>query len=470
MHALAAPSAGCRVTAVASAGGSSARHLAASSTSRCATRCAPCRSTTCPPGPTCWSSPARRTPHVALALRGLAAGADALVEKPLATNLADADRLVDATRAATASGVVLRCAENLLHALSWAVVTGHRSAMGPLQPPVGGPRSRRVGALHPTAHRRRRPVRPRPARPGAGDGAGRRAGRVGDRRAVLHPRRRRRRRRGAVALRLRTGRHGRGVVDRTGGGWSLQAASADGVARLELSPDVLVEIDGERWRSRTGSPARRTRRWSGWATSDSWPASRSPRPSRRPATCSGDLRRARVGRRRRDRGAGAVRRRPDAHPDAAVAGLSPLRSPRRRRRRRTRPPGTTTRSARRSWSALDVLELHEGERVLRIRTPLDSPRVGSRWSATYCRYSRMSTSDMPATPWLRRSSAKPNSHSTASEIISVTRAPRSSSNRSGSLASDLLDHLEGEVRGRTRRGTPSWCRRQPVEQALGRRK
>ena len=27
--------------------------------------------------------------------------------------------------------------------------------------------------------------------------------------------------------------------------WSLQAASADGVARLELSPDVLVEIDGE---------------------------------------------------------------------------------------------------------------------------------------------------------------------------------------------------------------------------------
>ena len=27
--------------------------------------------------------------------------------------------------------------------------------------------------------------------------------------------------------------------------WSLQAASADGVIRLELSPDVLVEIDGE---------------------------------------------------------------------------------------------------------------------------------------------------------------------------------------------------------------------------------
>jgi predicted dehydrogenase len=64
------------------------------------------------------------------------------VEKPLATTLAEADRIVSAAAAATTaaaaagqsanSGAVLRCAENLLHSPVWAQAVTLRAALGPL--------------------------------------------------------------------------------------------------------------------------------------------------------------------------------------------------------------------------------------------------------------------------------------------------------------------------------------------------
>ena len=50
--------------------------------------------------------------HAEHALAAVAAGAGVLVEKPLCTTLADADRLV----AAAAGGATLAYAENLVHA------------------------------------------------------------------------------------------------------------------------------------------------------------------------------------------------------------------------------------------------------------------------------------------------------------------------------------------------------------------
>ncbi len=59
------------------------------------------------------------------------------------------------------------------------------------------------------------------------------------------------------------------------------------------------------------------------------------------------------------------------------------------------------------------------------------PSWARRWSATNCRYSRVSAVDMPGTPWPSRSSANWNSHSTASPSISVIWSARRSSNSSG---------------------------------------
>ena len=248
VHALAAPSAGCRVTAVASAGGSSARHLAGQLDEqvRHAVRAVPVDDL--PAGADLLVVASPPDSHVALALQGLAAGADVLVEKPLATNLADADRLVDAARAATASGVVLRCAENLLHAPSWAVITGHRSAMGPLQhlsartlqpPPSWGHFTRPLTAggvlfdLGPHALALVMALAGEPVVSVTGELSSTRDDGADDD--------------ASVQLRFASGLVATVEVSWTAPEveWSLQAASADGVARLELSPDVLVEIDGE---------------------------------------------------------------------------------------------------------------------------------------------------------------------------------------------------------------------------------
>ena len=131
VHALAARSAGMEVRAVASAGGSSARHLAGELDAR------RCRPDELPAGAEVMIVATPPETHTELALRGLRAGAKVLVEKPLATTLADADRIVAAVDAVDTadnggSPAVLRCAENLLHAPAWRELSRRRPALGTL--------------------------------------------------------------------------------------------------------------------------------------------------------------------------------------------------------------------------------------------------------------------------------------------------------------------------------------------------
>jgi len=137
VHALAARSAGMTVRAVASAGGTSARHLAGELDAR------RCRPDELPAGAEVMIVATPPETHTELALRGLRAGAKVLVEKPLATTLADADRIVAAVDAGNAAqsgggldagsaGPTLRCAENLLHAPAWRELTRRRPMLGTL--------------------------------------------------------------------------------------------------------------------------------------------------------------------------------------------------------------------------------------------------------------------------------------------------------------------------------------------------
>jgi predicted dehydrogenase len=240
VHALSAPSAGIRVTAVASAGGTSARHLAGQLDAR---RVAPAD---LPAGADLLVVATPPDTHAALTLQGLAAGADVLVEKPLATTLADADRMVAA--AAEPGAPALVCAENLLYASAWQVLMTRRSAMGPLRhlsartlqpPPDWGHFAGTLeagGVLldlgpHPLALvlglAGEDPVAVRAelssTRP---DGA--------DDDATVH-------------LRFPSGLEATVDVSWTATApeWSVQAAADDGVVRLELYPDVVVEADGE---------------------------------------------------------------------------------------------------------------------------------------------------------------------------------------------------------------------------------
>lgn len=123
VHALAAAAAGVRVAAVASAGGSSARHLAGELDAR------RCRPEDLPSGADLLVVATPPDQHVALAIQGIDAGAAVLVEKPLATTLADADRLAAAARAGTSA---VRCAENLLHSPAWQAAMDRRRGHGPL--------------------------------------------------------------------------------------------------------------------------------------------------------------------------------------------------------------------------------------------------------------------------------------------------------------------------------------------------
>lgn len=123
VHALAAAAAGVRVAAVASAGGSSARHLAGELDAR------RCRPDDLPAGAELLVVATPPEHHVALAIQGIDAGAAVLVEKPLATTLADADRLA---AAAPAGDSTVRCAENLLHSPAWRAAMERRAGHGPL--------------------------------------------------------------------------------------------------------------------------------------------------------------------------------------------------------------------------------------------------------------------------------------------------------------------------------------------------
>lgn len=251
MHALAAPTAGCQIVAVASAGGSSARHLAGQLDEQHRHGVTHVALDALPSGADVLVVATPPDSHTQLALAGLAAGADVLVEKPFTTTLADADRLVDAavqTVGPDGTGPILRCGENLLHAPAWQAVRAHRAQMGSLQhlsartlqpPPTWGHFTRPLtsgGVLfdlgpHPLAL-----VMALAAEAVSGVAAqlhsSRSDGADDD---------------ASVELRFASGLTATVEVSWTNPDveWSTQAASTGGVVLLELSPDVLVELDGE---------------------------------------------------------------------------------------------------------------------------------------------------------------------------------------------------------------------------------
>lgn len=240
VHALAAAAAGWRVTAVASAGGRSARHLAGELDARRV------RPADLPAGADVLVVATPAQAHVDLAIQGLDAGAHVLVEKPLATSLADADRLVAAV-ARHGAPTRLRVAENLLHAPAWRRWRAERPALGQL------------------GHLSARTIQPTPtwghfARPLPAGGAlfdlGPHAVALVLEAAAAAPT--------AVRARLSSDRsdgaddHARVEIDfdtdvtasievRWGGNaaiWDVQAAGADGSLRLELLPNLELTRDG----------------------------------------------------------------------------------------------------------------------------------------------------------------------------------------------------------------------------------
>jgi predicted dehydrogenase len=238
VHALAAPLAGLRVSAVASAGGTSARHLAGELDAR---RVHPDH---LPAGADVLVVATPPASHATVALQGLSAGAVVLVEKPMTTTLAEADRLVEA---ASRPASVLRVAENLLAAPAWQEVRRrrppgvptHLSARAVQQPPTWGhfrgPLSA-GGALfdlgpHPLALvlelAGSEPVGVAATLTSTrGDGADDRA---------------------AVSLRFAGDLTADVEVSWAAAEaeWSLQAAWPDGVVRWELVPRVALEVDGD---------------------------------------------------------------------------------------------------------------------------------------------------------------------------------------------------------------------------------
>jgi predicted dehydrogenase len=185
--------------------------------------------------------------HVADAIQALQGGASALVEKPLATTLADADRLVAA--AGRADGRV-GYAENLAHAPAVTAALAGRPRLGGLtnlearvvQPPPpwgdflttgwGGGVLFDVGP-HPLALVL---LLARPARPV--HVAARLEG------SAAHPVDEH----AELTLTFDSGlRAGLLVSWRSGGEvlWDVQAAGASGVLRVELLPRATLEVDGE---------------------------------------------------------------------------------------------------------------------------------------------------------------------------------------------------------------------------------
>ena len=241
VHALAAQAAGLRVSAVASAGGSSARHLAGELD---ASRVRPDQ---LPAGADVLVVATPPPEHVPLALQGIAAGAHVLVEKPLATTLAGADRLVDAVDAAPADQHV-RCAENLLHAPVWRRSAELRPALGPLghlslrtlqPPPTWGHFTRPLdigGVLYdlgPHALALALGLADEPAVAVTATLSSTRDDGADDH--------------AEVSLRFASGLVATVEVSwvSTDTVWEAQAASDTGVLRLELLPEVRLEHDGE---------------------------------------------------------------------------------------------------------------------------------------------------------------------------------------------------------------------------------
>jgi predicted dehydrogenase len=241
VHALAAQAAGMRVSAVASAGGSSARHLAGELD---ASRVRPDQ---LPAGADVLVVATPPPDHVPLTLQGLAAGAHVLVEKPLATTLAGADRLVDAVGAAPPDQHV-RCAENLLHAPVWRRCAELRPALGPLghlslrtlqPPPTWGHFTQPLrigGVLYDLGPHALALALALAAEAPVGVSA--RLSSTRDDGADDHA---------EVSLRFASGLVAQVEVSWVSADtvWEAQAASDTGVLRLELLPEVRLEHDGE---------------------------------------------------------------------------------------------------------------------------------------------------------------------------------------------------------------------------------
>ena len=239
VHALVAPAAGMKVHAVASANGTSARHLAGELDAR------RCRPEDLPAGADVLVVATPPVHHLRLARQGLGAGAAVLVEKPVATTLGEADQMV---AAAAAADPPLRCGENLLHAPAWVELMRRRAALGALShlslrtlqpPPDWGHFTQPLtagGVLfdlgpHPVAlalaAADEQPTSVRARLSSARDD-----GADDDARLELTFTS------GLVAT-LHISWTAPEVV------WDLQAASDTGVLRLELLPDVVLEHDGE---------------------------------------------------------------------------------------------------------------------------------------------------------------------------------------------------------------------------------
>ena len=239
-HALAAQSAGMVVTAVASAGRSSARHLAGQIDAR------PCRAEDLPAGADLLVVATPPESHVELAIAGLAGGAVVLVEKPIAPTLADGDRLAAAV--AGRPGRPVAVGENLLHAPPVQAALQRRSAIGPLDH-----LSLRTVQPPPTWGHFTRPLRSGGVLFDLGPHALAVALALADDDPV------------AVSASLRSSRpdgvddEAQVAVEFAGGltatlevswtadqpQWGAQAASSSGVVRIELVPEVIVERDGE---------------------------------------------------------------------------------------------------------------------------------------------------------------------------------------------------------------------------------
>lgn len=240
LHAVTAQQAGMKVTAVASRGGTNARHLAGQFDARRVSVDA------LPAGADVLVVATPPDTHEKYVLQGISAGASVLVEKPLTTTLASADRMVAAVEGPGAPRVIV--AENLLSSPYWRAALAHRSSTGSLshlsavvvQPPpdwghflepltAGGvlfdlgphPISLVLGTAMEDVVAVSAELSSRRA-----DGADDQA---------------------SVQIRFTSGLVA--TIELSWNSpdtqWSVQAASDDMVVRLEFSPETLVELNGE---------------------------------------------------------------------------------------------------------------------------------------------------------------------------------------------------------------------------------
>jgi predicted dehydrogenase len=185
--------------------------------------------------------------HAHDAIQALQGGAAALIEKPLATTLADADRLVEV---AARSGGRIGYAENLAHAPVLAAALTNRPRLGTLghldarvvqpPPPWGGYLTEEWGGgvlfdvgPHPLALALlvARPARPVEVVATLGGSA--------DHPVDEHA---------ELTLTFDSGLAASILVSWRSTGpvtWDLQAAGRAGALRVELAPDVVLEVDGE---------------------------------------------------------------------------------------------------------------------------------------------------------------------------------------------------------------------------------